>query len=273
MLLVTAPDGVPTVTSGVDLGALLTPVLAAIAWPDGSTGVADGDVVVVASKIVSKAEGRLVPATSRQEAIDSETVRVVATRERTDGPDLRIVENRQGIVMAAAGVDVSNTLAGTALLLPEDPDASARSLRRGLAARLGARPAVLVTDSTGRPWREGIADIGIGAAGLVVLDDRRGRPDDAGRPLEATIVAAADEIAAAADLVKHAHGGRPVAVVRGLAHLVTADDGPGARGLNRTGADDLFAQGAREAYDEGYAAGYEEASHEGRDRPGGYEFP
>ncbi|WP_234417544.1 MULTISPECIES: coenzyme F420-0:L-glutamate ligase [Miniimonas] len=254
-LQLVAPDGVPTITSGVDLAAVLTPVLANLRWPDGSVGIGSDDVVVVSSKIVSKAEGRLVRAADREAAIDGESVRVVATRAYDDGrPPLRIVENRQGIVMAAAGVDASNTLPGTILLLPVDPDESARRLRRGLAARLGGvRPGVVLTDSAGRPWRAGITDLAIGAAGIVVLDDLRGSTDDAGRALEATVVAAADEIAATADLLKRPTGGRPVAVLRGVGHLVTTDDGPGARSLNRTGPEDLFALGAREAWERGRA--------------------
>lgn len=136
-LQVVAPDGVPAVTSSTNLPAVLTPILANLVWPDGSVGITEGDVVVLASKVVSKAEGRLIKAPDRESAIDAESVRLVASRENADGSRLRIVENRQGIVMAAAGVDSSNTHPGTVLLLPEDPDASARALRRGLAARLG----------------------------------------------------------------------------------------------------------------------------------------
>lgn len=252
-LQVVAPDGVPTLTSGADVAAVLTPLLANLIWPDGSVGVGAGDVVVISSKIVSKAEGRLARAADREQAIDGESVRLVATRAYEDGrPPLRIVENRQGVVMAAAGVDASNTHPGTVLLLPEDPDASARTIRRGLAARLGGvRPGVILTDSAGRPWRAGVTDFALGAAGIVGLDDLRGSLDDAGRPLETTVVAAADEIAAAADLLKRPTGGRPVAVVRGVAHLVTHEDGPGARGLNRTGAEDMFALGSAEAWELG----------------------
>ncbi|WP_127128457.1 coenzyme F420-0:L-glutamate ligase [Georgenia sp. SYP-B2076] len=249
MVLAQAPDGVPTVTRGDDLAALLTPVLAALTWPDGSTGIAEGDVVVVASKIVAKAEGRLVAArddAERDRVIAGETVRVVATRERPDGSVLRIVENRQGLVMAAAGVDVSDVPGGTALLLPEDPDASARKLRRGLNARLGVRPGVLVTDTAGRPWRRGVVDMAIGAAGVRVQADHRGRHDAYGRELQTTIVNLADEIAAAADLVKGKAVGRPVAVVRGMAHAVTFEDGDGATALIRPPAEDMFRRGVNE---------------------------
>ncbi|TDE97242.1 coenzyme F420-0:L-glutamate ligase [Occultella glacieicola] len=243
MLLVQAPDGVGEVTSGTDLAALLTPLLAALTWPDGSTGPAEGDIIVIASKIVAKAEGRLVAGKDREAAITAETVRVVATREYPDGSTLRIVENKQGLVMAAAGVDASNVLPGTVLLLPEDPDASARRIRRGLNARLGVRPGVLVTDTVGRPWRRGIADISIGAAGLNVLEDLRGQQDMQGRDLRASVIAVADEIAGAADLVRGKAKGRPFAVVRGLGHLVTQEDGDGAAVAIRPPEEDMFRTG------------------------------
>ncbi|WP_413450687.1 coenzyme F420-0:L-glutamate ligase [Georgenia phoenicis] len=254
MLLAQAVEGLPPVTGGDDLAAVVAPALRELSWPDGSVGVAEGDVVVVASKVVAKAERRLVAARTREEleaAIDSQTVRVVASRPRPDGSMLRIVETPQGLVMAAAGVDSSDVPLGTALLLPEDPDDSARRLRRGLDARLGVRPGVVVTDTVGRPWREGVADIAIGAAGIVVLEDHRGRRDGYGRELRMTQIAAADEIAAAAELVKGKADGRPVAVVRGLAHLVTVEDGDGARVLARSASDDLFREGSAEAYARG----------------------
>ncbi|MFJ8075161.1 coenzyme F420-0:L-glutamate ligase [Streptomyces sp. NPDC096176] len=206
-----------------------------------SPGLADGDVLLVTSKIVSKAEGRIVEATDREAAIDAETVRVVARR----GP-LRIVENRQGLVMAAAGVDASNTPVGTVLLLPADPDASARAIREGLRDELGVDVGVIVTDTFGRPWRTGLTDVAIGAAGVRVLDDLRGGTDTYGNPLGATIVATADELAAAGDLVKGKASGLPVAVVRGLAHVV-ADDTEGARSMVRGAADDMFRLGTSEA--------------------------
>ncbi|MCM3661701.1 coenzyme F420-0:L-glutamate ligase [Georgenia satyanarayanai] len=256
MLLAQAVEGLPPVTGGDDLAAVVAPALRELVWPDGSTGVAAGDVVVVASKVMAKAERRLVAARTREEleaAIASQTVRVVAERPRPDGSTLRIVETPQGLVMAAAGVDSSDVPLGTALLLPEDPDESARRLRRGLDARLGVRPGVVVTDTVGRPWREGVADIAIGAAGVVVLQDHRGRRDGYGRELRMTTIAAADEIAAAAELVKGKADGRPVAVVRGLTHLVTTEDGDGARVLARSAADDLFREGSAEAYARGRA--------------------
>jgi coenzyme F420-0:L-glutamate ligase/coenzyme F420-1:gamma-L-glutamate ligase len=231
-----AVPGLPEVREGDDLVKLI-----AAAEP----GLADGDVLLVTSKIVSKAEGRMLRAADREAAIDAETVRVVARR----GP-LRIVENRQGLVMAAAGVDASNTPEGTVLLLPEEPDASARALREGLRETLGVEVGVVITDTFGRPWRSGLTDVAIGAAGVRVLDDLRGGTDTHGNPLNVTIVATADELAAAGDLVKGKAAGLPVAVVRGLPHLVEADGGDdavGARALVRGARDDMFRLGTSEA--------------------------
>ncbi|MET7567395.1 coenzyme F420-0:L-glutamate ligase [Streptomyces sp. NPDC005492] len=229
-----AVPGMPEVAAGDDLAKLI-----AAAEP----GLVDGDVLLVTSKIVSKAEGRIVEAADREAAIDAETVRVVARRGA-----LRIVENRQGLIMAAAGVDASNTPAGTVLLLPEDPDASARVIRDGLRDALGVTIGVVVTDTFGRPWRTGLTDVAIGAAGVRVLDDLRGGTDAYGNPLSATVVATADELAAAGDLVKGKAAGLPVAVVRGLPHVVTAEDeGPGARAVVRGGRDDMFRLGTSEA--------------------------
>ncbi|MEW2071257.1 coenzyme F420-0:L-glutamate ligase [Streptomyces sp. NPDC007346] len=227
--------GIPEVRAGDDLAKLIA---------GAEPGLVDGDVLLVTSKIVSKAEGRIVQAADREAAIDAETVRVVARRGT-----LRIVENRQGLVMAAAGVDASNTPAGTVLLLPEDPDASARAIRDGLRDTLGVEIGVVITDTFGRPWRSGLTDVAIGAAGVRVLDDLRGGTDAYGNPLSATVVATADELAAAGDLVKGKAAGLPVAVVRGLAHVVSPDDedSPGARALVRGAADDMFRLGTSEA--------------------------
>lgn len=229
---VRALAGLPEVRAGDDLAKLIV-----AAGP----GLVDGDILLVTSKIVSKAEGRIVEAPDREAAIDAETVRVVARR----GP-LRIVETRQGLVMAAAGVDASNTPSGTALLLPEDSDASARAIRDGLRDALGVDVGVLVTDTFGRPWRNGLTDVAIGAAGVRVLDDLRGGTDTHGNPLSATVVALADELAAAGDLVKGKSAGLPVAVVSGLGRLVgeTVDD---ARAMVRVAADDMFRLGTSEA--------------------------
>jgi coenzyme F420-0:L-glutamate ligase/coenzyme F420-1:gamma-L-glutamate ligase len=245
---------------GDDLAAIVGDALATCG------PLTDGDVVVVTSKVVSKAEGRVVHAADREQAITDETVRVVATR-RHPGGVLRIVENRLGLVMAAAGVDASNTPDGTVLLLPVDPDASARSLRAALQDRFEVRLAVVVTDTAGRAWRDGLVDIAIGAAGLTVTDDLRGSVDQHGRQLSVTVTAVADEVASASELVRGKAAGRPVAVVRGLAQHVTADDGPGARSLVRPAEEDLFRLGAAEAWQEGFEAGLAAA------RPGGAEGP
>lgn len=227
--------GLPEVRAGDDLAALLA--TAADAHP-GPGGLRDGDVLVVTSKVVSKAEGRVVAAPDREAAIDAETVREVARRGST-----RIVQTRHGLVLAAAGVDASNTPPGTVVLLPADPDASAAALRSTLHDRLGVRVAVIVSDTLGRPWRLGLTDAAIGVAGLGPLDDHRGRRDAHGHTLEQTVVAVADELAAAADLVKGKLAGVPAAVVRGLGHLVTDDDGPGARSTVRPPEEDLFPMG------------------------------
>ncbi|GLW61799.1 coenzyme F420:L-glutamate ligase [Actinomadura rubrobrunea] len=226
--------GLPEVVEGTDIAALVP-----------ADAVADGDVVVVTSKIVSKAEGRVLVADDRQKAIDAETVRVVARRTHPGG-ETRIVETRQGLVLAAAGVDASNTAPGTVLLLPEDPDASARRIRAGIRERTGKKVGVIVSDTFGRPWRNGLTDVAIGAAGLTPLRDLRGRTDAYGNRLESTVTAVADELASAAELVKGKLDGVPIAVVRGLDGLVTEDDGPGARALVRPAAEDMFRYGSSE---------------------------
>lgn len=212
----------------------------------------DGDVLVVTSKVVSKVEGRLVvldgpdPAAreaARQKAIDAETVRVVARRG-----ELRIVQTRHGLVMAAAGVDVSNVAQHELALLPVDPDASAEALRETLRDRLGVTVGVIVSDTMGRAWRDGLTDAAIGVAGLTALTDPRGQIDAYGNTLGVTRVALADEVAAAADLVKGKLGGVPAAIVRGLApDGKLPDDGNGSRELIRQPADDLFRLGTAEA--------------------------
>lgn len=226
-----AIDGIGEVRAGDDLAALI-----AAAEPD----LVDGDVVVVTSKVVSKAEDRLVTG-NRAEAIDSETVRVVATRG-----DTRIVETRHGFVLAAAGVDASNVPAGSVALLPANPDKSAGRIRAGLRRRRGVTVAVIITDTFGRPWRNGLTDVAIGAAGISPLVDHRGQVDEHGHPLEMTVTALADEIASAAELVKGKLDRRPVAVVRGLRYDVDPD-GIGARALVRPAAEDMFRLGTLEA--------------------------
>ncbi len=226
-------DGVGEVAEGDDLAALLR----------GAFALADGDVVVVTSKVVSKAEGRVRPG-DREEALAAETDRVVATRGRTS-----IVRTHHGLVMAAAGIDASNTDRGTIVLLPVDPDASARRLRESLALDPGVNVAVLVTDTAGRAWRDGQTDIAVGAAGVDVLHDYAGRTDAHGNELAVTAPAVADELAAAADLVKGKLDRRPAAVVRGLAALVLPPGrhGAGAMALVRAEEHDWFGLGAREA--------------------------
>ncbi|MGZ5326472.1 MAG: coenzyme F420-0:L-glutamate ligase, partial [Solirubrobacterales bacterium] len=155
-------------------------------------------------------------------------------------PDVLICETRSGWICANAGIDASNLPAGQVALLPLDADASARRIRAQIAEQAGASPAVLVADSFGRPWRLGQADIAIGCAGIAPLADWRGRADAAGRRLEATEIALADQIAAAADLVRDKDSRIPGAVIAGLGHLVTADDGPGAAAMQRPPTEDLF---------------------------------
>ena len=245
MLTVFALEGIPEIAPGDDLTALIG---------DAADGLLrDGDILAVTSKIVSKAEGRIIAAEDREQAITDETVRVVATRPHPGGVT-RIVENRLGIVAAAAGVDASNTPHGTVLLLPLDPDASAARLRAGLSRRFGLRLGVIVTDTLGRAWREGQTDVAIGASGVRPLDDLRGTLDTQGRTLDVTAPAVGDEIASAADLVKRKSAGLPVAVVRGLDHLL-AEDAPGARVLVRAAEKDMFRLGADEAYAAGFEAG------------------
>jgi coenzyme F420-0:L-glutamate ligase/coenzyme F420-1:gamma-L-glutamate ligase len=230
--------GLPEFVPGDDLAAA---VAGAAPW------LADGDVVVVTSKVVAKVEGNLVQVepgtdreTARQRAIDAETVRVVARR----GP-LRIVETRHGWVVAAAGIDASNVARDALVLLPRDADASARALRAALRDRLGVTVAVVVSDTFGRPWRDGVTDVAIGSAGLPALVDHRGAVDPHGNRLETTQVAVVDELAAAADLVKGKLAGVPVAVVRGL-RLAAPEPDPGTRPLVRLGPGDMFSTGTED---------------------------
>jgi coenzyme F420-0:L-glutamate ligase / coenzyme F420-1:gamma-L-glutamate ligase len=224
-------EGLPEVTPGDDLGALLA---------QADVGLRDGDILVVTSKVVSKAEDRLVPGT-RDEHLAAETARVVARRG-----DTQIVETHHGFVMAAAGIDASNVPAGTVALLPLDSDASAERIRETVRARLDVDVAVIVSDTMGRPWRDGVIDTAIGASGLDVLWDLRGQHDPAGHLLEATVIAIADELASAADLVKGKLTSTPVAVVRGFP-FIRNDPDRGARPLIRVSADDMFRLGTREA--------------------------
>ena len=236
-----ALPGIPEVRPGDDLVKLIVSAASTNGTPPG---LADGDVLIVTSKIVSKAEGRMVRADDREAAIDAETVRVVARR----GP-ARIVQSRHGFVMAAAGVDASNTPKGTVLLLPVDPDASALRIREGVRDALGVDVGVVVTDTFGRPWREGQTDVAIGASGVRMLEDLRGGVDTFGNPLGVTVTAVGDELAAAGELVKGKADGLPVAVVRGLPQhvLEPAEAAESARALVRDAAHDMFRLGTSEA--------------------------
>jgi coenzyme F420-0:L-glutamate ligase / coenzyme F420-1:gamma-L-glutamate ligase len=237
----------PDVLPGDDLA----PLLADAAPPD----LADGDVLVVAHKVVSKAEGRV---RSLDEIEPGERARALAAEH---GKDPRLVQavldeslevvrarggvlvcaTRHGFVCANAGVDQSNaSRPGQLVLLPEDPDASARRLRQGVAAARRRRPAVVVADSFGRAWRLGQTDVALGVAGLVPLDQWIGRPDAYGRELRATSIAIADAVAAAADLVRTKDSRQPAVLIRGLERFVTTDDGPGGAALRRPREQDLF---------------------------------
>jgi coenzyme F420-0:L-glutamate ligase / coenzyme F420-1:gamma-L-glutamate ligase len=245
-LRVLAVAGLPEVTEGMALGELIA----------AGTELEDGDVVVVSQKVVSKAEGRVRSISSAIPGAEARKLAAVLgkdpalvelilsqTREvlRAEGSVL-ITETHHGFVCANAGVDNSNLPdPHTVCLLPEDPDASARRIRAELRAASGvAELAVIVADSFGRAWRLGQAEVAIGCAGISPLDDWRGRADAAGRRLEATMIAIADEAAAAADLVRDKTSGVPAAVVRGLGRHVTEEDGPGAAALRRPRDEDLF---------------------------------
>ena len=212
-------------------------------------------MLVVSHKVVSKSEGRLrrldaiepggrARALAAEHGKDPRLVQAVldeSARLLRAGHGVLVCETRHGLVCANAGVDRSNAPGpGVLVLLPHDPDASARRLRAGIAAARGVGPAVVIADSFGRPWRLGQTDVAIGAAGLVVIDDWRGREDRRGRPLGATVIAVADAVAGAADLARAKGSGEPAVLVRGLERFVTADDGPGAAALRRPAAEDLF---------------------------------
>jgi coenzyme F420-0:L-glutamate ligase len=222
--------GIPEVAEGDDLPALIATALSV-----AGQELRDGDVVAVTQKAVSKAEGRLVPDGGRKaEWVAKESHRVVARRG-----GLVIAETRHGLVCANAGVDASNVAEGLLSLLPEDPDASAERIRAGLRDRTGREVGVVVTDTFGRPWRRGVLNVAIGCAGWPPLVDLRGTPDHLGRLLEATVVALADEVAAAVGLVMGKADRVPAAVVRGLRPPEDAPPGP-ARELVRARSDDLF---------------------------------
>ena len=242
--------GLPEFRPGDDLAAAIA---AAAPW------LRDNDILVVTSKVVSKCEGRIVDAPMdpeerdalRRKLIDAEAVRVLARKGKT-----LITENALGLVQAAAGVDGSNVDAAELALLPTDPDASAAALRTGLRDRLGVTVGVVVTDTMGRAWRNGQTDVAIGAAGLTVLHGYEGSQDRHGNELIVTEIAVADEIAAAADLVKGKLTDIPVAVVRGLS---LQDNGSNARNLLRPGEEDLFWLGTEEAIALGFQKGTSQA--------------
>lgn len=238
--VVRAIAGLPDFRPGDDLAAA---ICAAAPWLE------DGDIVAVTSKAVSKAEGRLVPTgtaedarvRARQDAIDSETEAVVAQRG-----GVRIVRTRQGMTMAAAGVDASNVNADEIALLPVDSDASARRIRAGIREHAGADVAVVVTDTVGRPWRAGLVDISLGSAGIAPLRDLRGSVDTHGHPLAVTALAQVDEIASASELVRGKLGRIAAAVIRGIPWQDGDPAVPGSASLIRPTDEDMFCLGARD---------------------------
>jgi coenzyme F420-0:L-glutamate ligase/coenzyme F420-1:gamma-L-glutamate ligase len=239
--------GLPEIEEGAEVGALIA----------AATEIRDGDVVVVSQKVVSKAEGRVRRLTSvlpggeaRRIAAnvgkEPAMVQLILDESRTilrAERDVLITETKHGLICANAGIDSSNLAEpDTVCLLPEDPDASARHIRTEITAALVGDPtlAVVISDSFGRAWRLGQVEVAIGCAGLTPLDDWRGRRDSSDRELEATLIAVADEAAAAADLVRDKTSGVPAVIVRGLGHHVSPEDGPGAAALRRPRDEDLF---------------------------------
>jgi coenzyme F420-0:L-glutamate ligase/coenzyme F420-1:gamma-L-glutamate ligase len=244
-LQVLAVDGLPEIEAGTNLGELIVTHAAP----------REGDVVVIAQKVVSKAENRVRRLSSVNPGTEAHRLATALNKDpalvelilEESAKVLRaernvlITETHHGFVCANAGIDSSNLPdAGTVCLLPEDPDASARRIRTEIHAATGISPAVVIADSFGRAWRLGQAEVAIGCAGLTPLDDWRGRTDAHGRKLEATLIAVADQAAAAADLVRSKDSRVPVVIVRGLDRFVTADDGPGAIALRRPQDEDLF---------------------------------
>lgn len=237
-----ALGGVGEIVEGDDLAALIADACAASDFE-----LADGDVVCVAQKAVSKAEGALVRvrAGEDEDAARRRIAREQAVRVVADTGRVLIVETRHGFVCANAGVDASNVAERTVTLLPDDPDGSARRIADGLRAATDAEVGVVVTDTFGRPWRMGQTDVAIGVAGIAPLRDERGGRDRSGRRLEVTVVAVADELAAAADLVRRKADGVPFVVVRGAA--VETDPHGRAAELVRPAHEDLFRRACRDA--------------------------
>ena len=249
-LTVTALEGIPEISPGDDLAIVI-----ATAARAQTLTIASDDVVVIAHKVVSKAEGRirhLADVEPKPEATelantlnkDPRHVQVVLDESREvlrASHGVLITVTHHGFVCANAGVDASNVPGDDAVvLLPQDPDESARHVRAGIRQLMDATPAVLITDSFGRAWRNGQVDVAIGCAGLTPLEDWRGRPDKDGRELKATLIAVADELAAAADLARTKDGSLPVILIRGAGQHVTPDDGPGAAAIIRAESQDLF---------------------------------
>jgi coenzyme F420-0:L-glutamate ligase/coenzyme F420-1:gamma-L-glutamate ligase len=229
-----AVEGMGEIRPGDQLGELVAD--ACVGPPNGP--LEDGDVLVVTQKVVSKAEGRLVPVDpddplSHKELVEQEAARVLRRRG-----DLVITETRHGFVCANSGVDLSNVERGQAALLPLDSDRSARRVRNIVRARLGVSVGVVVSDTFGRPWRKGLTDVAIGVAGIAGVVDLRGTEDALGRPMQVTEVAVADEVASAAELVMGKASGCPVAVVRGLDASWLRD--ASVRELIRDPQEDLF---------------------------------
>jgi coenzyme F420-0:L-glutamate ligase / coenzyme F420-1:gamma-L-glutamate ligase len=231
--------GIPEVRAGDDVAALVAEAAAA----PGGPGLLDGDVVVVASKVVAKAEGRAVPPQDGEDPDRARRRLALAHEVLVETPGVVVVRTPAGHVSANAGIDASNSPSGDLLLLPADADASAAALREALRTRLagGGDVGVVVADTVGRAWREGQVDVALGLAGIPALRDERGMPDRDGRPLSVTLVAVADQLAGAADLVRDKAAGVPAVVVRGSGS-VGRGDGRGAD-LLRPPAVDLFPHG------------------------------
>ena len=234
--------GLPEIGAGDDLAAVITAGLGA-----AGSSLQDGDILVVTSKIVSKSLGLFADPADRESLVLAESASVVAERRTADSVT-RVVAARSGPVMAGAGIDASNAHDERLLLLPHDPDAAARDLHDRLAGLVATRFAVLLSDTSGRAWRAGVTDFALGCSGLLGIEDLRGYADTHGRDLAVTVRNLADEIASAADLVKGKLDRTPVAIVRGLGHLVQGSRaGVPARDLVRTGPGDWFALGRAEA--------------------------
>jgi coenzyme F420-0:L-glutamate ligase/coenzyme F420-1:gamma-L-glutamate ligase len=248
VISLSAVEGLPEISPGQDLAAEIVSAL-------GADGLIAGDVLVIAHKAVSKAEGRIralsevepgdpAMTLAREQDRDPRHVQVILDEAHSVVRAQRgvlITETRHGFICANSGVDASNVPGDDALvLLPVDPDASARGLRARLRELTGVAPGIVITDSFGRAWRSGQCDVAIGCAGLEPWEDLRGQRDTHGREMRATLIAVADELAAAADLARRKAGRQPVVLIRGAARHVTEADGPGAASLIRAAEQDLF---------------------------------